>query len=106
MKKVKGFLFLISMTLILAVLFSACGSKLKAPSNLQTDGTTLKWNAVENASYYIVRVDAEEYKTVTNSYSLWAYRDLKCQIKVKAIKDSEGKFFESNWSYIYYWKGA
>ena len=105
MKKVRGFIIIVSLLLVGVILLTACTAKLGTPANLRVDGTTLKWDSVENAASYIVSINGTEYPaTATNSYNLWEFRDSGCQIKVKA--KYEGKFFDSNWSNTYNWPGV
>jgi hypothetical protein len=76
---------------------------LSTPENLAVNEQekTLTWNAVENASGYIVSVDGEEYSALTDTkYSLAGLTEAKTySLKVKALgKDGFGQYADSEWS--------
>ena len=71
MKK-KLLLFLAATLLLTALCLTACskGSELKAPENIRYDGTTITWDAVENAESYIIQIgDKPEITATINSVS-------------------------------------
>ncbi|MBE6601436.1 MAG: hypothetical protein E7637_02880 [Ruminococcaceae bacterium] len=71
MKK-KLLLFLVATLLLSAMCLVACskGVELKAPTNIRYDGTTITWDAVENAENYVVKIgDKPEFTANTNSAS-------------------------------------
>lgn len=84
----------------------ACGGKpkaveqLQAPENLQINGTTLTWDAVENASGYTVNVDGNKTDTNDNKYDLSVLTEQKKYfIQIKSLGD-EKKYKTSKWSQL------
>ena len=83
----------------------ACGGKPKAvklqvPENLQINGTTLTWDAVENASGYTVNVDGNKTDTKENTYDLSVLTEPKKYfIQIKSLGD-EKKYKTSEWSQV------
>lgn len=83
----------------------ACGGKPKAvklqvPENLQINGTTLIWDAVENASGYTVNVDGNKTDTKENTYDLSVLIEPKKYfIQIKSLGD-EKKYKTSDWSQV------
>ena len=83
----------------------ACGGKPKAvklqvPENLQINGTTLTWDAVENASGYTVNVDGNKTDTKENTYDLSVLIEPKKYfIQIKSLGD-EKKYKTSDWSQV------
>lgn len=83
----------------------ACGGKPKAvklqvPENLQINGTTLTWDAVENASGYTVNVDGNKTDTKESTYDLSVLIEPKKYfIQIKSLGD-EKKYKTSDWSQI------
>ena len=75
MKKRNKIIVLTFILLSALLCLIACGSKpkavkLQAPDNLQISGTTLTWDAVENASGYTVNIDGKDDETTENTYDL------------------------------------
>ena len=68
-KKFFGILFSV-LTLIVTTFLVACGAlSLDKPENVSYDGTTITWNAVDNADKYTVQINEGAELTVTsNSY--------------------------------------
>ena len=63
---------LVALLVVMAVFaLSSCGkTKLTAPTGIQYDGATIRWNAVENATKYHVKInDLSEIATVGTAYS-------------------------------------
>ena len=83
----------------------ACGGKPKAvklqvPENLQINGTTLIWDAVENASGYTVNVDGNKTDTKESTYDLSVLTEPKKYfIQIKSLGD-EKKYKTSDWSQV------
>ena len=83
----------------------ACGGKpkevkLQVPENLQINGTTLTWDAVENASGYTVNVDGNKTDTKENTYDLSVLTEPKKYfIQIKSLGD-EKKYKTSDWSQV------
>ncbi|MDR0289924.1 MAG: hypothetical protein LBI06_03225, partial [Treponema sp.] len=72
--------------------------QLAVPSNLSISGTSLTWNAVENASAYTVDVDGNPYNAPENSFLLPVLSDYKTYtIKVKALGNGT-TYTDSPWS--------
>lgn len=68
--KVIAFLVM-AISLCLFFSFTGCGSllKLSAPTNITYDGELFKWDAVENAQGYVVKInDGAEIPVATNSF--------------------------------------
>ena len=75
-------------------------AKLQVPENLQINGTTLTWDAVENASGYTVNVDGNKTDTNENTYDLSVLTEPKKYfIQIKSLGD-EKKYKTSGWSQI------
>lgn len=80
---------------LLLALFVSCNQDspigdartLNTPNNLHVQNDTLYWSSVDYASGYVVRIDAREEQTSTNSYSLAALSSGKHSLSVKAIGD-------------------
>ncbi len=68
--------------------------KLAAPANVELNGNTLTWDAVTNATGYVVEINGEEFETDTESYTLSA-ADQAYTIKVKAVADG---YLDSDYS--------
>ncbi len=83
----------------------ACGGnpkavKLQVPENLQINGTTLTWDAVENASGYTVNVDGNKTDTKESTYDLSVLTEPKKYfIQIKSLGD-EKKYKTSDWSQV------
>lgn len=83
----------------------ACGGKpkevkLQVPDNLQINGTTLIWDAVENASGYTVNVDGNKTDTKESTYDLSVLTEPKKYfIQIKSLGD-EKKYKTSDWSQV------
>ncbi|MCL2797257.1 MAG: leucine-rich repeat protein [Firmicutes bacterium] len=75
-------------------------TKLTAPKNLVVTGAVLKWDAVENAAGYRVRVDENAPVNVTATETAFSLDGLTApgayQIRVQAR--GGGKFADSDWS--------
>lgn len=88
------------MGIVLCLILAACrGPALDTPTNLKVDETKLllKWDAVENASYYEVDFGDSEEETETTSISLAALSEGTYEIRVRAVSDSK-EFRNSAWS--------
>ena len=105
MKKRNKIIVLTFVLLSALLCLIACGGKPKAvelqvPENLQINGTTLTWNAVENASGYTVNVDGNKTDTKENMYDLSVLTEPKKYfIQIKSLGD-EKKYKTSDWSQI------
>ncbi len=105
MKKRNKIIVLTFVLLSALLCLIACGSKpeavkLQAPDNLQISGTTLTWDAVENASGYTVNIDGKDDETTENTYDLSKLNESeKYFIKVKSLGD-EKKYKTSEWSQV------
>lgn len=88
-----------AVALLLMILLLMCvgctAQTLATPDGLSLDYNVLYWNRVENADYYIVWVNGEEYTAQTNFLEL-ALSNSKYEIKVKAL--SSGKYGDSQYS--------
>lgn len=92
-------ILLVSLFLLFAI--SGCRSlpkELSTPENLRVEKRVIHWDAVENASEYVVKINDSEY-TVSEcsfpAYSLTA-KGGSYQIQVKACAD-DGKYSNSAW---------
>ena len=70
--------------------------QLAAPSNLSQQGDKIFWDAVRNASYYIVRINDEEYRSDVNEYPISA--TVKGEVRVLAAGNMEGSILSSDFS--------
>lgn len=90
MKKKFGLAIMLCMMIAaVCALFTACGEDavVSAPGNLQYDGSSITWGAVNGASYYTVRInDGEENKVTVPSYPYDA-RDQQFNVSVRAVSD-------------------
>lgn len=87
-------LITIVLSIIAAVSIAAlvgCNSsalQLSDPENVKYDGTTITWNAVENADSYSIKInDGEEYKVTVPSYPYDA-RDTQFTVTVRAVSNA------------------
>ena len=105
MKKRNKIIVLTFVLLSALLCLIACGPKpeavkLQAPDNLQISGTTLTWDAVENASGYTVNVDGNKTDTNENTYDLSVLTEPKKYfIQIKSLGD-EKKYKTSEWSQV------
>ena len=67
---------------------------LDTPSNLKYTSGNVTWDAVENATYYVVKYDGNEYTTTATSYAIVSGKS----VSIKAV--GEG-FLDSVWSSAY-----
>lgn len=87
MKKtvLNGLLFFLCLTLSLLT-FAACGEvELAKPENLRYDGSTISWNAVENAEKYTVQINDGEAYEVTDTKFPYAAKGATFTVKVTAV---------------------
>ncbi|GHV02834.1 hypothetical protein FACS1894211_14990 [Clostridia bacterium] len=91
MKKWGGGAFIVCFLLLVTGALAACSpaslqSKLFAPTNIKVEGNTLRWNSVDNAAGYTVKIDESEYSTGDNEYPL-ALPMGEYRLSVKALGD-------------------
>jgi len=124
-KKLLAIILIIALTIVSAIVLTACGdkapapdptvtttpdpddnnqpteTKLSAPTNVTVSGTTLSWTAVANASGYKVNIDGVDGATISAvTYSLAALTDYKTySLKIKAIGNGT-TFTDSDYSSI------
>lgn len=80
-----GLLFLLCLMLSLLT-FAACGElELAKPENLRYDGSTISWNAVENAEKYTVQINDGEAYEVTDTKFPYAAKGATFTVKVTAV---------------------
>lgn len=60
-------------------------AQLDAPKNLALVGSTLSWDAVENATSYVVKIGEQEIPVSTNNLDISSYLSSDVTIYVKAI---------------------
>lgn len=77
---------------VFGLMFAACGSDivLSAPDNIRYDGTTITWNAVENADGYTVRINEGSEYTVTAPRYPYAAKETQFNVTIKATSKVEG----------------
>ena len=77
--------------IIASFVFAGCKASkaltLADPENVQYDGTTITWNAVENAGKYTVRIDDGKEYTVTSPSYPYVASGSNFSVTVKAISD-------------------
>ena len=61
--------------------------QLATPTNVVINGTVLSWDAVENATHYVVYINATEEKVTETSFDLSGKAQLNDVICVKATAD-------------------
>ena len=69
-------------------------SKLATPANLAYASGTLTWDAVANATSYVVKYDGQEYPVATNSIEVASGKS----VTVKAVADG---YVDSDWSSVF-----
>ena len=96
MKKLRIFIFL-SLIASFLLAFVGCSAKLETPTNLKIDQDTLilTWSDIEEANYYSLDINGEEYSANKNSYKLEKLDAGDYVIKVKAMGIGRS---ESAWS--------
>lgn len=95
MKKIRTILVL---TILIAAIFtlSACNSIAgEPPQNLKYNGTTISWNAVEGADYYLVKINNGAEKKVTDTSLSYVANGKEFTVKVKAVSELKQKFFKA-----------
>ncbi len=92
MKKIAKLLFLTLVLSLAAFALVACGGsdlELSAPANVRYDGSTIKWDAVENAAKYTIQInDGQEY-TVSGTQYPYASNGTTFSVKVIAVSDTK-----------------
>lgn len=77
---------MLAAALSLSVLsFVACGKQLDTPANVAVaqDGT-ISWDAVENATEYVLKINSEEIKTSETSYKAPSDKDFRVTVTARA----------------------
>lgn len=72
-------------------------SRLSAVDNIRRQGDLVTWDAVKNASYYIVEANGEQFFVEDCRWS--CLDDPGASIRIKAV-DSSGRRGDSAWSYF------
>ena len=109
MKKIL-YLFVSLLIVISSILIVSCNDSgepsgspmetLDAPTNINIDKRILTWDAVENASGYIVSFANVEYETAEPTFSLRFHGDGgEYDVQIKTVGDGES-FWNSDWSEI------
>ncbi len=85
MKKRIGILCLVLIALMSVFVLASCGDlELAKPENIQYDGRTLTWNAVEKADHYTVQIDdGNVYEVTSPKYSFSSTAE-EFTVKIKA----------------------
>ena len=101
MKKIVSLLLSVCMAMSVVFCLSACGKEsLQSPQNLHVGNKILRWEEVENATEYVIKVDNIEYTTENNYYPLSFFEKTgKYVIQVKAKGDG---YEDSDWKDITY----
>lgn len=90
MKK-KALGILVAILFVVSALLVACaGKELTAPT-ITLDGDAVKWEAVENATKYIVTINGQQHETDETSYKLTMTEPGNYVITVSAVNDDETK---------------
>jgi|GEM_PF-1821080 len=94
MKKLR---ILLVLTILIVAIFalSACNLIAGPPQNLKYDGTTISWNAVEGADYYLVEIDNGPEKKVLDTKLSYAANEKEFTVKVKAVSELKQKLFKA-----------
>ena len=75
--------------------------KLATPVLTGYANETIAWNAVENASGYVVRINGVEYNVYTTTYVITFDNSCSFTVQVKAIPNTGSeKYLDSEWSYV------
>lgn len=70
--KNKKLILVVAVFVMLVIVLAGCNKyiSLDAPSNITYDGTTIRWNAIDNADGYTLQINGgEEINVLTNSYT-------------------------------------
>jgi hypothetical protein len=70
-------------------------TQLDTPENLSLSGNTLSWDAVENATSYVVKIGEQEIPVSTNNLDISSYLSSDVTIYVKAIAND---YADSNYA--------
>lgn len=90
-----------------AATYTYTKTSLATPTDLRIAGNTLKWNAVEGAQYYEVRIDSKTYRADSNSFDfgdsdiIWTV-SADYRISVKAVADSSASLWSDDFDARYY----
>ncbi len=79
---------MLAAALSLSVLsFVACGKQLDTPANVAVaqDGT-ISWDAVENATEYVLKINSEEIKTSETSYKAPSDKDFRVTVTPRVTR--------------------
>lgn len=102
----KSFLcfFTLLISILLLCLCSGCAKTAEAlpmPENFQVEKRVLRWDAVENASGYVIRIGNEEFEVQENSFPLYSItaNGGNFSIDVMAVGDKK-HFVDSSWNRI------
>lgn len=90
--------------IIIIMSFSACSTpvQLNTPQNITLDGNLLTWDAVENATNYIIRINNQDYTANENEYRIIVSEKGQYDIRIMALGDDKD-FTDSEFSeYITY----
>ncbi len=86
MKKKFGLIFLVMLAMVSLFALGACDKlELANPSNVQYDGKTITWNAVENADHYTVQIDDGQVYEVTQPKYPYKAVNTSFTVRVTAI---------------------
>jgi uncharacterized repeat protein (TIGR02543 family) len=109
-----SFLMVFCCTLATVILSGGCDdsaneiTKLAAPNKLKIDGTTLSWNAVENALSYEITFGSEIYPAVQTWYTSYDVDYIRTvgtyHIKVRAKAPTDLNYIDSDWSQNLKWE--
>ena len=73
------------------------GSVLSTPQNITYDSETFRWDKVDSATGYVIKIGNEEFTTTTNSYDYIAGNQ-DFQISVYAVGNATSKVYDSVYS--------
>lgn len=88
----------IVMTLLAVSAISLCACNIievDAPENLTYNGSSISWNAVEGADYYLLQINNGEEKKVTTTVLPYAATGTEFNVKVTAVSELKKKIGKS-----------
>lgn len=87
---------IIVLALVLSVGLVGCKLNLGSPLNVKYDGTTLSWDGVSLADYYVVQFNDGEEQEVHNTSIIYDAGGQAFSCKVVAIPEGSGKVLKAN----------
>ena len=81
------FIFVVVLTL---VVFVGCGEPINKPENIQYDGVNITWNAVQNATGYVLNINDGSDLEVSNAKYPYNANNQSFTVTIVAVTDERG----------------